>query len=98
MSDASVALALIGIVSSIVAAITTSLAWTQKTLVQVLKDQISAGEKREALLMTDNRDQALTISKMGVSVDKLTEQGAQTVRLLEDVVYGRAQERRRSTS
>jgi hypothetical protein len=99
MSDPTVLLGLIGVFSTIVASVFGAMTWTQRTLVTVLKDQVSAGEKREALLIADNKEQAQTIYKMGASVDKLIEQGAQTVRLLEDVVYGRqqAQTKRRTS-
>lgn len=97
MSDTNVLLTLLGLFSTIVASVFGAMTWTQKTLVAVLKEQITSGEKREAALLTDNKEQAVTISKMGTSVDKLTEQGAQTIRLLEDVIYGRqnAQQERR---
>lgn len=90
---------LLGIVGTIIAAIMAAWTWSQKMLVTVLKDQIAAGERREASLLIDNKEQAVTISKMAVSVDKLTEQGAQTIKLLEDVVYGRqaTSERRRGS-
>jgi flagellar biosynthesis/type III secretory pathway M-ring protein FliF/YscJ len=98
MDDTSNLGLLIGVISTVIASIFGAMTWTQKTLVQVLKDQIAGGEKREIALSLDNKEQALTISKMGVSVDKLTEQGSQTIRLLEDVVYGRqqAQQQRRN--
>lgn len=97
---------LLGIIASLVAIISTivaaSLAMAQKAqgkVVEILQSQIAAGEKREEALLVDNKEQAQTISRMGASVDKLTEQGAQTIRLLEDIVYGRqsAQERRRGS-
>jgi hypothetical protein len=89
---------LIGVIGTVVASVFGAMTWTQKMLVQVLKDQITSGEKREAALLIDNKEQGVTIVRMGASVDKLTEQGAQTIRLLEDVVYGRqqAQQQRRT--
>lgn len=89
MSDTSVLLALIGVVSAVVASVTTAMAWSQKKLVDVLEQQVIRGEEEKKLISQDNREQAATIAKLGVSVDKLTDQGAQTIRLLEDVVYGR---------
>lgn len=95
VDDTNVLITALGIVSTIIATVFGAMTWTQKTLVQVLKDQIASGEKREAALLLDNKEQAVVIGKLGVSVDKLTEQGSQTVRLLEDVVYGRESEQRR---
>ncbi len=99
MNDTSVLLALIGIVSAVVAAVTTSMTLAQKKVVEVLEKQVARGDEEKKLITQDNREQAQTIARLGASVDKLTEQGAQTIRLLEDVVYGRQQtnERRRST-
>lgn len=98
MSDPTVLLALIGIFSTVVATVFGAMTWTQKTLVQVLRDQVAAGEKRETALILDNKEQAQVIGKLGVSVDKLTEQGKQTIELLQDVVYGReSSQRRRNT-
>jgi hypothetical protein len=95
VDDQNVLITAIGVVSTIIASVFGAMTWTQKTLVQVLKDQITAGEKREAALLADNKEQAVVMSRLGVSVDKLTEQGSQTIRLLEDVVYGRESEQRR---
>jgi hypothetical protein len=86
---------LIAIVSGMVTYSTKQSATYQGMVVTVLKEQIASGEKREASLSADNKEQALTITKLGASVDKLTEQGAQTVRLLEDMVYGRQQAQQR---
>lgn len=97
-STVSVFLALIAIISTVVATTTATNAKTQGMLVQVLRDQIAAGEKREAALIIDNKEQATVIGRLGVSVDKLTDQGAQTIRLLEDVVYGREDSQRRRTT
>lgn len=66
----------------------------QNKRAEVLEKQIAAGEKREMALILDNKEQAVVIGKLGVSVDKLTEQGGQTIRLLEDVVYGRESSQR----
>jgi DNA replication protein DnaD len=98
MQDATVIVSLIGLFSTIVASVFGAMAWSQKKLVEVLEKQIIAGEKREQMMAQDNKEQGITISKMGTSIDKLTEQGAQTIRLLEDVVYGRqqAQQHRRN--
>lgn len=89
MNDTSVLLALIGVVSAVVAAVTTSMTVAQKKVVEVLQETVKTEREEKASFVKDNRDQAATISKLGVSVDKLTEQGTQTIRLLEDVVYGR---------
>lgn len=100
MSDPSVLLALISLFSTVVAAVFAALTWSNKTLVSVMRDNISSLQDEKKLISQDNREQAQTIAKLGVSVDKLTEQGAQTIRLLEDVVYGResaTNTRRRST-
>jgi hypothetical protein len=106
MDDSSVLIALLGIFSAVITAAFTMATWSQKArattqdaLVQVLKDQVAAEREEKRLISLDNREQAQTIAKLGVSVDKLTDQAAQTVRLLEDVVYGRetAAKPRRST-
>ena len=89
MSDPTVLLGLIGLFSSVVAAVFGAMTWTQKTLVTVLKEQVASEREEKKLISADNREQAQTIVKLGVSIDKLTDQGAQTIRLLEDVVYGR---------
>jgi hypothetical protein len=89
MSDPTVLLSLLGLFSTVVAAVFASATWAQKTLVQVLEKQIISLQEEKKLISADNREQAQTIMKLGVSVDKLTEQGGQTIRLLEDVVYGR---------
>lgn len=71
-----------------------------------IQAQVVAGEKRElalkeesarreSALILDNKEQATVIGKLGISVDKLTEQAGQTIRLLEDVVYGRESETKR---
>jgi hypothetical protein len=98
MGDATVIISLIGLFSTVVASVFGAMAWAQKKLVDVLEKQIIAGEKREQMMAQDNKEQGVTIARMGASIDKLTEQGAQTIRLLEDVVYGRqqAQQHRRS--
>lgn len=100
MTDSTVLLALLGLFSTVVASVFGAMTWSQKTLVSVLREQITSEQAEKKLLGQDNREQAQTIAKLGVSVDKLTEQGAQTIRLLEDVVYGRetaANPRRRTT-
>lgn len=89
MNDTSVVLALIGIASTIIASVLAAATWTQKKLVEVLQNQVASEQAEKRLVAEDNRAQAAVIAKLGVSVDKLTEQGAQTIRLLEDVVYGR---------
>jgi len=89
MTDATVLLSLLGIFSTVVASVFGAMTWTQKTLVTVLKEQVAAEREEKKLVSADNRAQADTIAKLGVSIDKLTDQGAQTIRLLEDVVYGR---------
>jgi hypothetical protein len=98
MGDATVIISLIGLFSTVVASVFGAMAWAQKKLVDVLEKQIIAGEKREQMMAQDNKEQGVTIARMGASIDKLTEQGAQTIRLLEDVVYGRqqAQQHRRN--
>lgn len=99
MNEPTVLVTAFGIFSSIIAAVFASQSWTQKTLVTVLNKQIESIQDEKKALLVDNKEQAQVIGKLGVSVDKLTEQGGQTIRLLEDVVYGRqqAQQQRRST-
>ncbi len=98
MEDQTVLVTAFGVFSSIIAAVFASQSWTQRTLVAVLKEQITGIQEEKKALVLDNKEQAATIGKLGISVDKLTEQGQQTIRLLEDVVYGResAQQRRRN--
>jgi glutamate racemase len=98
VSDPTVLVAVFGVFSSIIAAVFAANAFTQKTLVSVLNTQITTIQEEKKALIIDNKEQAQVIGKLGVSVDKLTEQGGQTIRLLEDVVYGRqqAQQQRRS--
>lgn len=99
MNDTNVLLALIGLFSTVVASVFGAMTWSQKTLVAVLKEQITGIQDEKKSLTNDNRDQAQTIAKLGVSVEKLTEQGSKTITLLEDIVYGResSNARRRST-
>lgn len=95
MDDTSVLLALIALVSTIIASVFAAMTWAQKKLVEVLEKQVVSVTEDKRLVSQDNREQAATIAKLGVSVDKLTEQGSQTIRLLEDVVYGRQEPARR---
>lgn len=99
MNDTNVLLALIGLFSTVVASVFGAMTWSQKTLVAVLKEQITGIQDEKKSLTNDNREQAQTIAKLGVSVEKLTEQGSKTITLLEDIVYGResSNARRRST-
>ena len=99
MDDPTVLVTIFGVFSSIIAAVFAANALTQKTLVAVLNKQIATIQDEKKALLVDNKEQAQVIGKLGVSVDKLTEQGGQTIRLLEDVVYGRqqAQQQRRNT-
>lgn len=99
MEDPGVFLALIAIVAAVTAAATTSMTMAQKKLVEVLQDSVKAEREEKKLLSDENREQGMMIIKLGASIDKLTEQGSQTIRLLEDVVYGResASQSRRTT-
>jgi uncharacterized protein YbbC (DUF1343 family) len=89
---------LVAVVSSVVAFSTKQAATYQGMVVQILKDQIATIQGEKQALITDNKEQAQTIARVAVSLDKLTDQSAQSVRLLEDVFYGRqeAQQRRRN--
>lgn len=89
MNDPAVFLALIAIVAGVVAAATTSSTFAQKKVVEVLERVVAKQDEEKKLLGQDNREQAITIGKMGTSVDRLTDQVAQSARLLEDLVYGR---------
>lgn len=96
MQDSTVVLALIGIFSTVVATVFGAMTWTQKTLVAVLKETITNERTEKMAVLKDNRDQASTISGMGVSIDRLTDAVQGSQRILEDLVYGRETGRPRS--
>lgn len=89
MSEPQVLLALIALFSTVVASVFGAMTWTQKTLVSVLKENVKTCQEEKTALMADNRANAMTVAKLGASVDKLTDTQAQGSRLLEDVLYDR---------
>jgi len=97
-STVGVIASLIAVLSTVVAAVFAANAKTQGVLVTVLREQVVTIQEEKKALIVDNKEQAVVIGKLGISVDKLTDQGQQTIRLLEDVVYGRqqAQQQRRN--
>lgn len=91
---------LVAIVSGFVAYSTKQASTYQGMVVTILKEQITTIQGEKQALIADNKEQATVIGRLGISVDKLAEEGKQTVRLLEDMVYGREnaqQPRRRDT-
>lgn len=58
-------------------------------VIDVLQTMIVTVQEEKKALIIDNKEQATVIGKLGQSVDKLTDQGQQSLKLLEDIVYGR---------
>ena len=97
MDNSQSVLALIALFTTVTTAVFGAMTWAQKTMVAVLQEAIKNEREDKKLLTADNREQAATISRMGASVDKLTDQVAILARLVEDLVYDRdATQRRRS--
>lgn len=104
-SNTSIILALVAIISTIVAFVTTANTRLQGEVIKTLREQVTAGTNRESErvaicetrndhLLADQRTNTESVNKLVGAVDKLAGEQTRTTQLLGDLVYGREQPRR----